>query len=157
MASNNAAYDLSRFEARTAERRVAEQQRPQIQKVAKTRTASHASPLKAIACMLLVIAVTSALLYTRVQLTESIQKVEKASQEYTELEAEGIRMNLALQGKVSLKNAEEFADTQLGMSKMDNKSITYMRLTQENKIEVPNEPQKGFFESVRDFFAGLLS
>ena len=113
--------------------------------------------VKAIACMLLVIAVTSALLYTRVQLTECTQKVESANETYTSLEAEGTRMSLELEGKVSLKNAEDYASSELGMTKMDNKSVEYLRLTQENKIEVPNEPQKGLWESIQEFFVNLLS
>lgn len=107
--------------------------------------------------MLLVIAVTSALLYTRVQLTECTQKVESANETYTSLEAEGTRMSLELEGKVSLKNAEDYASSELGMTKMDNKSVEYLRLTQENKIEVPNEPQKGLWESIQEFFVNLLS
>ena len=67
--------------------------------------------------MLLIIGVASALLYTRVLLTERISDVSKASAEYTKLEAEGTRMNLELEGKVSLKNSEEYAGTQLGMVK----------------------------------------
>lgn len=156
MATTNAAYDLTRFEARTAAQREAEQ-RPQIQKVKKTSAASRVSPVKAIACMLLVIAVTSALLYTRVQLTECTQKVESANETYTSLEAEGTRMSLELEGKVSLKNAEDYASSELGMTKMDNKSVEYLRLTQENKIKVPNEPQKGLWESIQEFFVNLLS
>ena len=156
MATTNAAYDLTRFETRTAAQRETEQ-RPQIQKVKKTKAASRVSPVKAIACMLLVIAVTSALLYTRVQLTECTQKVEAANEEYTSLEAEGTRMSLELEGKVSLKNAEEYASNELGMTKMDNKSVEYLRLTQENKIEVPSESEKGRWESIQEFFANLLS
>ena len=101
--------------------------------------------------MLLVIAVASALLYSRVLLTERISEVTEASAEYTKLEAEDTRMNLELEGKVSLVNAEEYAQTQLGMVKKENKNVEYIRLTQENKIEVPQETAPGFWDSVKDF------
>lgn len=157
MANASAAYDLSRFEAQTAEKR------PQIESVkmkktkAAARPASHFSPLKAIGCMLLVIGVSSALLYTRVQLTERISQVSTASSQYTQLEAEGTRLDLELESKVSLENAENYAVNELGMVKKENKNVEYIHLTQGNKIEVPEDASPSFWESVKEFFANLLS
>ncbi len=157
LARNNLAYDLSRFESGASQAKEQVQARPEIKKVAKTKPAAHISTVKAVACMLLVVAVASALLYTRVQLTESIQAVADATETYAELEAEGTRMNLELESKVSLKNAEEYATQTLGMTKMDGKSVEYLRLTQDDKIEVPNEGGTDFWSSVKNFFANLLS
>jgi homoaconitase/3-isopropylmalate dehydratase large subunit len=151
------AYDLSRFEAQTAERRTHIEAVKTVKSNTGVKAAPRISPLKAIACMLLVIGVASALLYTRVLLTERISDVTKATAEYTKLEAEGTRMTLELEGKVSLKNAEEYAATQLGMVKKDSKNVEYIRLTQENKIEVPEDMTPGFWDSVKEFFANLLS
>ena len=156
MANTSFAYDLSRFEAQTAEKRTQIEVVKKVKSNTAVKTAPRISPLKAIVCMLLVIGVASALLYTRVLLTERISDVSKASAEYT-LEAEGTRMSLELEGKVSLKNAEEYAGTQLGMVKKDNQNIEYIRLTQENKIEVPEDTAPGFWNSVKEFFANLLS
>lgn len=157
MANTSFAYDLSRFEAQTAEKRTQIEVVKKVKSNTAVKAAPRISPLKAIVCMLLVIGVASALLYTRVLLTERISDVSKASAEYTKLEAEGTRMSLELEGKVSLKNAEEYAGTQLGMVKKDNKNVEYIRLTQENKIEVPEDTAPGFWDSVKEFFANLLS
>lgn len=157
MANTSFAYDLSRFEAQTAEKRTQIEVVKKVKSNTAVKTAPRISPLKAIVCMLLVIGVASALLYTRVLLTGRISDVSKASAEYTKLEAEGTRMSLELEGKVSLKNAEEYAGTQLGMVKKDNQNIEYIRLTQENKIEVPEDTAPGFWNSVKEFFANLLS
>ena len=157
MANTSFAYDLSRFEAQTAEKRTQIEAVKKVKSNTAVKATPRISPLKAIACMLLVISVASALLYTRVLLTERISDVTEASAEYTKLEAEGTRMNLELEGKVSLKNAEEYAGTQLGMVKKDSKNVEYIRLTQENKIEVPEDTTPGFWDSVKEFFANLLS
>lgn len=157
MANTNLAYDLSRFEVQTAENKEQAKAIKKVKSKAAVKPQTYISPLKAVACMLLVIAVASALLYSRVLLTERISEVTEASAEYTKLEAEGTRMNLELEGKVSLVNAEEYAQTQLGMVKKENKNVEYIRLTQENKIEVPQETAPGFWDSVKDFFANLLS
>ena len=143
MANTSFAYDLSRFEAQTAEKRTQIEVVKKVKSNTAVKTAPRISPLKAI--------------YTRVLLTERISDVSKASAEYTKLEAEGTRMSLELEGKVSLKNAEEYAGTQLGMVKKDNQNIEYIRLTQENKIEVPEDTAPGFWNSVKEFFANLLS
>lgn len=157
MANTNLAYDLSRFEVQTAENKEQAKAIKKVKSKAAVKPQTYISPLKAVACMLLVIAVASALLCSRVLLTERISEVTEASAEYTKLEAEGTRMNLELEGKVSLVNAEEYAQTQLGMVKKENKNVEYIRLTQENKIEVPQETAPGFWDSVKDFFANLLS
>ncbi len=157
MANTNLAYDLSRFEVQTAENKEQAKAIKKVKSKAAVKPQTYISPLKAVACMLLVIAVASALLYSRVLLTERISEVTEASAEYTKLEAEDTRMNLELEGKVSLVNAEEYAQTQLGMVKKENKNVEYIRLTQENKIEVPQETAPGFWDSVKDFFANLLS
>ena len=152
MANTSFAYDLSRFEAQTAEKRTQIEVVKKVKSNTAVKTAPRISPLKAIVCMLLVIGVASALLYTRVLLTERISDVSKASAEY-----EGTRMSLELEGKFALKNADEYAGTQLGMVKKDNQNIEYIRLTQENKIEVPEDTAPGFWNSVKEFFANLLS
>ena len=140
MANTSFAYDLSRFEAQTAEKRTQIEAVKKVKSNTAVKAAPRISPLKAIACMLLVISVASALLYTRVLLTERISDVTEASAEYTKLEAEGTRMNLELEGKVSLKNAEEYAGTQLGMVKKDSKNVEYIRLTQENNCLLYTSP-----------------
>ncbi len=157
MANTSSAYDLSRFETQTKEQK-AQVEGVKIKRVKPVpRRISRVNPLKAIVLMLLVIAVTSSLLYTRVLLTEQISDISEAEEQYTKLEAEGVRLNLALEGKVSLKNVEDYAQTELGMVKKDANNVEYIRLTQENKIEVPEKTSQGFWESVKEFFENLLS
>ncbi len=157
MAGTNAAYDLSRFEAQPLEKR------PHIETV-KTKkvktveqTVPRISPLKAVGCMLLVVLVASALLYTRVQLTERISQVSQATSDYTKLEAEGTRLDLELESKVSPKNVQEYAENELGMIQKDSTTVEYIRLTQDNKIEVPKSTSSSFWDSVKEFFDNLLS
>lgn len=157
MADANLAYDLSRFEAQTAERRAAEQG-AQIKKVKQSKAAAaRVSPLKAFVCLLLVIGVTSGLLYTRVQLTERTTALSKATAAYTELQAEGTRMSLELEGKVSLKNAGDYAETQLGMVQLDSNRVEHIRLVQENRIEVPDSATPSVWDSIVNFFQSLLA
>ncbi|MCI8501381.1 MAG: hypothetical protein HFJ85_03995 [Oscillospiraceae bacterium] len=157
MANTSSAYDLSRFETQTKEKKT----QAEAVKIKRVKSApkriSRVNPLKAIVLMLLVIAVASSLLYTQVLLTEQISDISEAEEQYTKLEAEGIRLNLALEGKVSLKNVEDYAQTELGMVKKDANNVEYIRLTQENKIEVPEEASQGFWESIKEFFENLLS
>ena len=159
MAVNSVAYDLSRFEVQTVERRAQRQSEPtRIERVKSTpMPASRISPIKAIACLLLVVAVASALLYTHVSLTERVSQVSYATEEYTKLEAEGVRLNMELEGMVSLENVEEYAQEHLGMTKKENKNVEYVRLNQENKIEVADRSGAGFWDSVVGFFSGLLA
>ena len=134
MKNTNVAYDFSAFEARPQEQPKAQPQRVPIKKVAvnpNTRVvAVGMSPLRIVAILLLIICVAAAMLISRVQLAETINTVNEANDQYKVLQAEGVRLNLQLEGTVSLKNAEDYATKQLGMSKLDNSQIEYVTLTQ---------------------------
>ena len=157
MARSNLAYDLSRFEDQTAEQR----EKPQIKKVEQAKTfsrpASHISPLKAVGCMLIVLIVVSSLMLLRVQLNETITEVSKANEQLTELKAQGTKMSLQLESKVSLKNAEDYATSVLGMVKTDSNNVQYVKLTQQNKIEVLKAPSTDLWTTITNFFKNLLS
>ena len=158
MAVNSVAYDLSRFEVQTAEKRTQQGTPARIKRVKPSAApVSRISPVKAIACLLLIVAVASALLYTNVSLAERVTQVSAATEEYTKLEAEGVRLNMELEGMVSLENVERYAEEELGMAKKESKSVEYVRLNQENKIEVANASGSSFWDSVVNFFAGLLA
>lgn len=161
MKNTNVAYDFSAFETRPKEQPKAQPQKVQIKKVAvnpNTRVvAVGMSPLKIIAVLMLVICVSAAMLISCVQLSETINAVNEANTQYKELEAEGVRLNLQLEGSVSLKNAEDYATKQLGMSKMENSQIEYVTLTQGNKIEADTQQGKDLWTSIGEFFTNLLS
>lgn len=60
-----------------------------------------------------------------------------------------MRLNLQLEGTVSLKNAEDYATNQLGMSKLESGQIEYVTLTQGNKIEADTQQGKDWLAGNR--------
>lgn len=161
MKNTNVAYDFSAFETRPQEQPRVQPQRAPIKKVAvnpNTRVvAVGMSPLRIVAILLLIICVSAAMLISRVQLAETINTVNEANEQYKELQAEGVRLNLQLEGTVSLKNAEDYATNQLGMSKLESGQIEYVTLTQGNKIEADTQQGKDWLTAIGEFFTNLLS
>lgn len=161
MKNTNVAYDFSAFETRPQEQPRVQPQRAPIKKVAvnpNTRVvAVGMSPLRIVAILLLIICVSAAMLISRVQLAETINTVNEANEQYKELQAEGVRLNLQLEGTVSLKNAEDYATNQLGMSKLESGQIEYVTLTQGNKIEADTQQGKDWLAAIGEFFTNLLS
>ena len=161
MKNTNVAYDFSAFETRPQEQPRVQPQRAPIKKVAvnpNTRVvAVGMSPLRIVAILLLIICVSAAMLISRVQLAETINTVNEANEQYKELQAEGVRLNLQLKGTVSLKNAEDYATNQLGMSKLESGQIEYVTLTQGNKIEADTQQGKDWLAAIGEFFTNLLS
>ena len=66
-------------------------------------------------------------------------------------------MDLKLEGMVSPKKVQEYATNQLGMIESSEKNVEYIRLTQENKIEVPEGAAGTVWERIGSFFTGILS
>lgn len=73
-----------------------------------------------------------AALYMRARITELSRDISNIKSELTVLETEKTRLYVELENKISYKNIEEAAQT-LGMRKMDNSQVVYIRLNDENK------------------------
>ncbi len=140
--AGSTAYDLEKFENR---------QRMRVKKptlvVAKPsetarKRAQAMSALKLLAVVVLVAAVVITMLYSRAVLTELNQQISEAQARLAEEQSENTRLTAELESKISLRNVEEYATQTLGMSSMDKQQVTYVDLSEGDKIELTNESPK---------------
>lgn len=135
--NNNAAYDLSHFAPQ--ERKA----KPQIKVVkAKKDKKKAAQKLKAklIAAVCVVVALMAAVIYTKTVLFETVVSTNRAQQELTALINEEGRLDVELEGIVSLRQADDYASNVLGLVKMEDVQIIHVNLCSENAIEVAEQP-----------------
>ncbi len=145
----NLAYDLQRFEQPTAETNV----RAKL----TVRTAQRqVHPVKIVMVAVLALIMGFTLLYSQVVITELNSQIASKQEELNTLQAESVRMQTELEGKMSLADIEEKAISEYGMVKPDNSQVSYVKLEQENKLET-STPKQNIFEKVVSYIQDLLN
>lgn len=150
----SAAYDLSRFAPEP-------RQQPQVRVVKTTNKKKKADKRRAVKARSVVFVVVLLLLmagtvFSRMQLTETRAQINACAADLSEMESYNTYLNYELESKISLKDAEEFAVTELGLVKLSSNQISYVNLNEGNSIDLHSD-EKGVFERIGDFFREVVS
>lgn len=101
-----------------------------------------------------------ALLYTlldgNVQTNKMYRLVAEENTLYEDAKSENVRLKSVLEGKMTLKNVEEYAEKVLGLRKLDNSQIKYIQTQKDDTVEIAEEEDKGFFATIKEKFTGFL-
>lgn len=156
MTNSSAAYDFDRFTDTSAYARekVAAKKKAEIKPVASSER--KINPVKIFLAAAVVLAVTCAMIYNQVVLIELGDQQNKLQESIEIIEAENIRKTTELESKMSLKNIEEYATETLGYVKLDSSKISYVNLSDKNKIEIKSENSGGIFDKIGDFINGIM-
>jgi cell division protein FtsL len=153
MKISTVAYDLSQFAPE-------ETRRPRVKVVKSARKKSRAKRAFKVKCVLYLATVALLMIgriYSRQQLTETDREMNAYTQELTDLKSENAYLNYELENYVSLRNAEEYAEENLGLVKLDSNQIEYVSLNSENVIESREEEDETFWDflnSITEFLFG---
>ncbi|HIV18881.1 MAG TPA: septum formation initiator family protein [Candidatus Merdivicinus intestinigallinarum] len=144
--NTNLAYDLQRFEEQT----------PKTSPKLTVRTAQRTvHPVKIVMVAVLALLMGFTLLYSQVVITELNSQIVAKQEELNTLQAENVRMQTELEGKMSLTEIEEKAVGEYGMVKPDNSQVSYVKLEQENKLEA-TKPEENIFEQIVRYIQDLF-
>ncbi len=152
--ATSVAYDLNRF-AETAPAR-------QPVKVAETHNKARSAEDRKFVVQLVVlsIAVISLAVYTvysNLLLTKVKSQITNRSAELVEIQSENIYLDYQIESFISYKSAEEYAQNELGLIKLDSAQIEYVNLENDNVI-VTEDPVTNdrsmfaFLTTVMDWF-----
>ncbi|MEG1017153.1 MAG: hypothetical protein RSE36_05030 [Oscillospiraceae bacterium] len=136
---NSAAYDLSQFSPAP--------QKPQVRVVRTGSDEKRARTVFGRKMVAYCIVITMLLTYT------VYSKIDTGTKSLTVLESENAYLSCQLESMVSLKNAEDYAVSQLGLVKFDSSQIEYVNLQNDNAItssEKTNSIASGFQSLVDD-------
>lgn len=89
---------------------------------------------KVIAVALILLSMFSALLYGRFKVDELDREISSLNSEISTAQSENVRLNMEIDSVISLKNVEDYAQTKLGMVKMENHQIEYIDLSGEDRV-----------------------
>ena len=151
--AQNAAYDLSLFEARAP--------RPPRKQLRVIRTKNPRPSIKgAVAkwtCIAaLVMAGLRSLIVANVRIMELNNDIVKAKSRLTQAQSEQVRLNMALETRMSLKNAESIASGTLGMQKIQSGQVHYITPDNTDRVDISAGGEgNGVLGSFHRFLANL--
>lgn len=151
--TSSAAYDLSQFAP-------AERERPRVKVVTTKKKNSRnkkAFKVKFVAYMVVLAVLMAGTVYSRFQLTEVKSSINTNTTALTALQSENAYLSYELESMVSLRNAEDYAENELGLVRVDSSQIEYVSLCGGNMIETEEKtenPFVSFFNLVIEFLFG---
>lgn len=98
--------------------------------------AARLQAAKIITVSFMLLIMISALIYGRMKVDELDRQIQNTKTELSAAQSENVRLNMEIDSLITLKNVEEYAQTNLGMVKMENHQIEYIDLSGEDKATV---------------------
>ena len=93
-------------------------------------------------------------IYGRVQTNEVYTRIAELQTEYDDLVAKNVSMKSEMEGKMTVKNIEEYAEKELGLRPLNQSQIVYIQLQTEDEVIV-TEPEDNFFVTINDYLVGI--
>ena len=93
-------------------------------------------------------------IYGRVQTNEMYTQIAELQTEYDDLTARNISMKSEMEGKMTVKKIEEYAEDVLGLRPLNQSQIEYIQLQTEDEVTV-SEPEDNFFVTVNDYLVSI--
>ena len=153
MAQENAAYDLSVFENRTARRA------PHVEVKKGSNNRKLKQRMKALgtaAVVIVLLGLVWGLLYSQATLTELTTDVQRTQRQLSTARSEHDYLAGVMDSKTSVKNVEEVARAQLGLVKLDKSQITYATLEDESVITVPRSGWRQLMDQVHNSLLSVM-
>ena len=134
----NVAYDFELFEKKPPKA----QPSLNLIKNQKYKSRDRMAAFKAVSAIAVVVSVICMMLYGRAELTELTKQVGDYNDSYQELSSEYTRLSAELEGKVSLRNVEETAKNELGLSKVQSYQVEYVNMDEGDGFEGAGDVQE---------------
>ena len=137
----NVAYDLSFYE-QEQERHIARKEKKESVIIKAQTKFSLGRKIANILSVAVMITLIVAVIATNAAVTTASTQIADMQDEIIRLESEKAYLEFTLESRMTLDQIENYAQTQLGMVKMDSAQKKYVELETENKIVVNQSPVK---------------
>ncbi|MCL2014339.1 MAG: septum formation initiator family protein [Oscillospiraceae bacterium] len=152
MARNNLAYDLNRYST------AGKAHEPELIRDIKKDPVRKKSVnlFAAVTVMAAILALTFAMIYTHVRLSEVGGDIVRANTELAKVENEHKLLRMELESAKSISEIEEYAKNELGMIKQDRSRIESFYGPKEDNFEIVERQPRSFWQKlqgmINDFF-----
>lgn len=93
-------------------------------------------------------------IYGRVQTNEIYTRIAALQTEYDDLTAKNISMRSEMEGKMTVKNIEDYAKEELKLQPLNQSQITFIQLQTEDEVVI-TEPEDNLFVRINDKLVGI--
>ena len=97
----------------------------------------------------------STVLYGKVQTNRMYRHISNENSAFELAQSENLRLKSELEGKMTLKNVEEYAEKVLGLRKLDNSQIKYVQTQTDDTVEILEE-NKSLPEKIKEKLSGFV-
>lgn len=151
------AYDLSLFESKE-DKIIKLKPNKKLEKVQKRRLKVQSVLNTALTLLVaaILVAVVGSMITTRVQLTEQNKAISQKQKELDELKTEYKQLNAELAAKTSAQSVDEYAKAH-GLQKADPGQIQYITVNGGDKVELPDDGARSWWEKIIDFITNFFS
>jgi hypothetical protein len=100
------------------------------------------------------VALLGMVIYGRVQTNELYTEISALKAQYDDIEARNVSMRSEMEGKMTVKNIEEYAADVLKLRPLDKSQIQYIQIQTEDEVTV-TEPESNWVVGLKDFFSDI--
>lgn len=100
------------------------------------------------------VALLGMVIYGRVQTNELYTEISALKTQYEDIEARNVSMRSEMEGKMTVKNIEEYAADVLKLRPLDKSQIQYIQIQTEDEVTV-TEPESNWIVGLKDFFSDI--
>lgn len=148
MSNNNLAYDLTKYED------VAPDKAPKI-RIHRRKAENTGSVPKMVALVAAAGLLMGGVIYSKVENAAVHAHITDQTKYVDMLASENARMHSELEEKTALKSVETYAETMLGMQKLDKSQIEYVSVSNGSIIDIP-ENEENIFVKLKNSLSDFL-
>lgn len=153
MQDKSTAYDLSRFATEEFNTlRVVENKA-----VIADRRHHTLLWVERIVASAMVLALTVSVLYSQTRMTAMSDQISELQDQLVEEKSVYDELNYQLESDATLTKIEEYVSRQLGMVKTDKSQVTYVTLTEQNKVEKADTGLTYYWNALKEKIEGLMA
>lgn len=89
-------------------------------------------------------------IYGRVQTNEVYTDIAELQAEYDDLVAQNVSMKSEMEGKMTVKKIQEYAENELHLMPLNQSQIEYIQLQTEDEVTI-SQPKESFFVRINDY------
>ncbi|MBS6445285.1 MAG: septum formation inhibitor [Ruminococcus sp.] len=106
-------------------------------------------------CGLVVTILLFVMIYGKVQVSALYTQISQEKSAVEILESENVRMQSEIEGNMSLRNVESYAEDVLGLKKLDKSQIVYIQIQNEDVVQVVDS-KENIFVSIKEKFNSII-
>lgn len=154
-------YDFARFDTAPAKKKKnqAAQRLKVVATPARQRRAAQMQKLavNAAVSLILLVGLSLVMLYSQAVLATVNENISAKTEVLNTLNGEYTRLQTELEGKISLRNIEEYAAANLGMSKVEQGQVQYVNVEQGESVTLYNaSKESNVFEQFQKWVSKIV-